>query len=96
MKTLPSEIGQAKVLEYLVLSDQHEPTGNTRHEITGEHIDQFHGLAICKYQDDPGYYLFYCDENWIERTDTYHDSLEEAKEQAEFEYKGTISDCQQT
>lgn len=92
MKTIPNEIGQAKVLEYVVLSEHHEPTGNTRHEITGEQINQFYGLAICKYKEDPGYYLFYCDESWIERTDTYHDSLEEAKEQAEFELVGTITD----
>jgi len=90
MNKIQSQIGQAKVLAYVTLTERHEATGNTRHHVDGQLLEGFHGLAICKYSEDPGYYLFYCDENWIERTDTYHNTIEDAKEQAEFEFKGTI------
>jgi hypothetical protein len=34
-------------------------------------------------------YLYSCDENWVPFTDTWHESVEEAKRQAEFEYVGS-------
>jgi hypothetical protein len=34
------------------------------------------------------YYLFGCDAEWNTVTDTWHKTLEEALEQAEFEYEG--------
>ena len=33
-----------------------------------------------------GYYLFYCDADGIEQTDTWHESLEGAQDQALFEF----------
>lgn len=48
-------------------------------------------LAICKFENDNGFYLFYCLENWEVITDTYHDSIEDAMKQAEFEYAGSIT-----
>jgi hypothetical protein len=46
------------------------------------------GLAICQYSGDSAYYLFGCDEEWRPITDTWHQTVEQAKEQAEFEYEG--------
>ena len=46
------------------------------------------GLAICQYHDDPSYYLFGCDADWHVLTDTWHETIEAAKKQAEFEYSG--------
>lgn len=46
------------------------------------------GLAVCRYEDGGGFYLFYCDGEWNVVTDTYHESVEGAKNQAEFEYEG--------
>jgi hypothetical protein len=43
-------------------------------------------LALAQYDDDPGIYLFYCDEDWNAVTDAYHDDLEHAVAQAEFEF----------
>jgi hypothetical protein len=43
-------------------------------------------LRIVKYDGDSGFYLFYCDDSGKEFTDTYHDSLEEALAQAEWEF----------
>lgn len=43
--------------------------------------------SICQYEDDDGYYLFFgYSENQM--SDTYHSSLDETEEQAEFEYRG--------
>ena len=47
-----------------------------------------HALAICAGAGDAAFYLFYCDADWQVLADTWHASLEEAKEQAEFEYEG--------
>jgi len=33
--------------------------------------------------------LFGCDAEWNSLCDTWHETLEDAKEQAEFEYEGT-------
>jgi hypothetical protein len=44
-------------------------------------------LRIAQYPSDPGFYLLYCDGDGREMTDTYHDSLEEAMAQAEWEFE---------
>ena len=86
MYNVPKIVGGARTLYYTFIDDRHQRTGNTMHVVGGNVIEKINGLAICKYDNDAGYYLFGCDENWDSITDTYHDSVEEAKEQAEFEY----------
>jgi hypothetical protein len=39
-------------------------------------------------RDEPAYYLFDCDEEWNSITDTRHETIEEALQQAESEYAG--------
>jgi hypothetical protein len=46
------------------------------------------GLAICQPTGTQEFYLFGCDSDWNVVSDTWHQSLNEAKEQAEFEYEG--------
>jgi hypothetical protein len=78
----PTEIAR------VVLKPHHAPTGKTRH---------FHGvdrvpvpppalLRIVKYEGDEGFYLLYCDSDGAWLTDTVHDSIERAQEQARFEF----------
>ena len=43
-------------------------------------------LSIVKYSDNEGYYLLYLDKFGEEQTDTYHETLEDAFGQAEFEF----------
>lgn len=84
---LPTTLDGANLLFSNMLSDEHVPTGFTTHNAEGyERLDR---LAICKYEQDPGYYLFYCDSNWNVLNDTYHDSKAQAIEQAELEFTGT-------
>ena len=46
------------------------------------------GLAICQYDGEDAFYLFSCDSEWRTVTDTWHQTVDEAKNQAEFEYQG--------
>lgn len=62
------------------------PTGRTRHVVRGDEVTHFAALAIARYDSDPGFYLFYCDSSWKTVTDTYHETVEGAKAQAEFEF----------
>lgn len=71
-----------------LLDHRHRPTGKTRHEVSGSLIPTPAALAICRYESNPGYYLFYCDSDWRVSTDTWHPSLDAARQQAEFEFEG--------
>ncbi len=43
-------------------------------------------LRIVQYEGNDGVYLFYRDSDGVELTDTLHDSVEQAHEQARFEF----------
>ena len=43
-------------------------------------------LKSVRYPSDTGFYLFYCGADGREMTDTLHDSIEKAQEQAEWEF----------
>jgi len=49
-------------------------------------------LRIVQFEGDAGYYLIHFAETGEELTDTYHDSCQQAMEQAEFEFGITESD----
>jgi hypothetical protein len=87
VSTIPSEIGGARVLYYTKIDERHRATGNCRHSVGGQIMGAAAGLAICQYHDDHSYYLFYCDPAWNVITDTWHETTEDAMEQAEFEYE---------
>ncbi len=76
-----------RLLRCVQLGGQHQPTGRTRHYRGGSRLPAPAQLQIVQYPDDPGYYLLYLDEFGEELTDTYHDTLEEALHQAEWEFR---------
>jgi hypothetical protein len=47
-------------------------------------------LAIARYEEPDGYYLFYLDGSGKVVTDTWHDSVGAALDQAAFEYGGLV------
>jgi hypothetical protein len=49
-------------------------------------------LRIVQYDGDSGVYLFYCDESGREMTDTYHDDVEQAMAQGDFEFSVAHTD----
>ena len=83
-------IGGATTLFYTVIDSRHIRIRITTHLVDGQLAEKISGLAICKYVNDSGYYLFGCNDQWDSITDTYHETIEDAKEQAEFEYTNTI------
>ena len=64
-------------------------TGSTRHLVAGNSIQPASRLAIAQFPGQPGFYLYYCDDTWEVMTDTWHQTVEDAEAQAEFEYKGS-------
>jgi hypothetical protein len=94
MKPTQTEIGTAKVIAFTTTDQRHQPAGTCCHIVAGELGGPVAGLAICKYEADSGYHLLYCDAEWNTITDTYHDTLQAAKHQAECEYEGVSSTWQ--
>lgn len=88
-KICPDYIDEAKVFMFTNIDDCYEFSNKTKHVIRDEIAKEIKGLVICKYKNDSNYYLFGCDENWNSITDTLHESIEDAVDQAEFEYLGT-------
>ena len=89
-KTLvPKMIGEAKILLAIRIDDKFVHTGNTQQFVDGQLLGPMYGLAICTYDNGESFYLFGCNEAWESITDTFHTTIEEAMDQAEFEYEGT-------
>ena len=69
----------------LVCPRRSRPQDTTRRE-RGQ-VSDVAGVAIARYDEDPtGVYLFYCDQSWDVITDTRHENLASAVEQANFEF----------
>jgi hypothetical protein len=86
--TPPNLIGGALVIHWSLIDERHHPTGACQHVVAGSLRGPASGLAICQNERDGSYYLFGCDAAWHPVTDTWHETLEEALEQAELEYEG--------
>lgn len=74
------------IVARITLGAHHLPTGKTRHRYGTLEIPPPSTLAIANYPDAPGFYLLHFDKEGNELTDTYHESVEEAKAQAEWEF----------
>lgn len=74
-----------QTLFHIVLTEQHKQTGHTIH-YTDSVLPKPSALSIVQYDCDAGVYLLYLNELGCEQTDTYHESLQAAFEQAEFEF----------
>ncbi len=77
---------EAVVLREIALRDRHVATGNARHFVGGELMPRPARLRISRYADDPGFYLLYIGDAGEELTDTWHPTLEDAMQQAAFEF----------
>jgi hypothetical protein len=85
----PKTVGGQRVVCYTPIDDRHRFTGKTQQIVRGKVMGAMSGLAICQPSESQEFYLFGCDPDWNVITDTWHRSLDEAKEQAEFEYEGS-------
>ena len=82
------------MLFYSPVDGPHRHTGNTRQIVNGVVIGPASGLAICQYPGDQAVCLFGCDAHWNSKSDTWHQTVADAKDQAEFEYAGTAATWQ--
>lgn len=74
------------ILRRVRLGAHHKPTGKTRHYHGIDELPSPAELIIARYTNGVGFYLLYCNSNGEELTDTYHDTLEQAMYQAEWEF----------
>lgn len=88
------------VLRFAVVDGDVRPTGATKHLyativdgelVPGRPMASFAALVIVRYKSDAGYYLIYLNDAGEEMTDTWHETLEDALNQAEHEYEGIAS-----
>lgn len=96
MNAPPPILDRAQVLRYAILDRGVTRTVATIHRVRSVVMGPAEALAICTYADENGYYLFYCDSEWNVVTDTFHESLERAIHQAEYEYMGLAFSWQET
>src|ERR1700737_368274 len=71
---------------YIVSLADHLATGFTVHRRGGEILPKPSILTIAQRGSDLGYYLLYLDDQGEEMTDTYHENLDAAFEQAKAEF----------
>ena len=81
-----------RVLQEVVLTTGHEPTGAWTHTSDGEVLPKPAKLQIAQFDNPNEVYLLYLDATGAEQTDTSHLSIEEAHEQARLEFGVTPSE----
>jgi hypothetical protein len=92
----PKQIDGANVVLCTPIDARHRHRGNCRHIVAGVLQGPAAGLAICQYDGEDGFYLLGCDEHWSCVTDTWHQTIDEAMRQAEYEYEGVAATWQRT
>ena len=80
-----------KIIKELVLRPG-AATGKTKHFIGKEELASPVKLQIAQYPNGRGFYLFYLNTNDEIMTDTYHDTIEGAMEQSEWEFNTAAED----
>jgi hypothetical protein len=81
-------------IKEVTLKEHHLSPGRTKHTLSDGHgvrpFPPFTSLAITRFGEEPGYYLMHiCDAGL--GTDTWHETLEEALHQPEWEF-GVLSE----
>ena len=74
------------LIKKVILSSEHKVTGKTRHFKEGDRVINIVELKIVTLDDAPGFYLLYFDKDGKEVTDTLHDTIEKAMNQASWEF----------
>jgi hypothetical protein len=87
-KSPPKQLGAAEVIAFASINSGHHRADKVRHLVGGRQLGSAAGLAIGHYAGERGYFLFYCDADWNPMTNTWHETVEDAKQAAEFEYEG--------
>ena len=92
---IPRTIGSQEVVLTALIDETCQHTENCEHTFGGKVLGKAKWAAITKPDDAGSCYLYMCYPDG-ELTDTSHDSIEEAKEQAEWEYESISSKWKNT
>ncbi len=76
---VPNHLGEAKVICFAVVNLIPLRNGDQKPACF---------ITICQYKPGDGYYLFYCDSDWNVFADTWHETIEDAQDQAAYDYTG--------
>ncbi|MEQ8848132.1 hypothetical protein [Botrimarina sp.] len=89
MTNAPRSSDGAEVICFVELDETTPPTGNCTHSVNGAEFPpvSFAGLIVAQYAGEKSFFLFYCDDGWNVITDTWHQTLEDAISQANFEFE---------
>ena len=90
----PEEIGGGRVVAYAIFGPIVSPTGMTRHLVDGKFMSFVAALAICREDQEQRFSLCFCDEDWRVLATSAHRSVEEARQEAEFENDGVVPNWQ--
>lgn len=82
------KIDGAEVILWTPIDSRHRATGACQHFHEGQLAGAVSWVAICRYDKAQECYLFRYHPNIDRYSDTFHNSIEDAKQQAEFEYEG--------
>ena len=75
-----------EVLHEIVLDARHRQTGFTGHFRDGQPLSPPNKLQIVRFAGDDAVHLIHLDSSDVEQTDTWHESVEDAREQARLEF----------
>jgi hypothetical protein len=96
MKTCPTVLDGAVVVFFARIDHRQRFTKATAQRVNGAVLSPAAGFPICQYHDDSAFYVFHCDSDWNVVADTWHESQENARRQAEFEYAGVSATWETT
>ncbi|MFH1146912.1 MAG: hypothetical protein V1736_04315 [Pseudomonadota bacterium] len=88
MNEPPAILHGAHVLKYAIVDASVVHTGRITLHVGGEVLGPAAGLAICKYDRDNSFCLFYCNEKWDVLAACGYPSMQMTLEMAEIAYRG--------
>lgn len=80
-----------RLIKRIRLTSANPPKNTTQHYHGDRLLPPPAELRIVQFDGDPGFYLLYIDAEGNEQTDTFHDTVDAAVDQAEFEF--VLSAC---
>ena len=84
----PGKLGGATVIAYAIIQPGNRHTGNTRQIVDGKETGPAKAMIIAQYEGEDAYYVLGCySEEWEPGTDTWHQNLEDAIQQLDWEYE---------
>jgi len=82
-------MSQMIAIKKVVLNERHLRPGRTKHRLSDSQglrdFPPFVSLVITRYPEDPGFYLMHVCEDG-QGADTWHETLDDALNQAEYEF----------